>query len=245
MRRAAILAVWAMTSFALAAADTELLQASKSPDDLARYIESHRNFDWRPLWRALELSGTPLLPCEAPLQCATEQIKITVPPQTVVAIHLPAGAVVYIRYFRDERSGWRRDRAVTATMKNYPPRHTIIRLGTKPFLQISTQGVSGSVASSEVERWIDLTRPEFKPVFAFTPQAGQNRMGFDVSRVIRATAALKVQGLNETIEINLELEYAGLGPLGNARYIATSTARRESRTSPSATSKPPARHPSP
>jgi hypothetical protein len=221
MRRAAVLTVWAMTSFAHAAADTEILQASKSPSALARYIESHRNFDWRPLWAALGLSDAPILPCEEPFQCATEQIKVATPPQTVMAIHLPVGAVVYIRYIGDERTGWRRSGAITATIKNHPPRHTVIRVGTKPFLQISTQGVSGSDMSSEVEWWLDLTRPEFKPVFAFTPQGGQNRMGFGVSRIIRATATPKVQGPKETIEVNLELEYAGLGPLGKIRYIAT------------------------
>jgi hypothetical protein len=221
MRRAAVLTMWAMTSFARAAADTEILQASKSPSALARYIESHRNFDWRPLWRALELSDTPILPCEEPFQCATEQIKVAAPPQTVMAIHLPAGAVVYIRYFGDDRKGWRRAGAITATIKNHPPRHSVTRVGTKPFLHISTQGVSGSDMSSEVEWWLDLTRPEFEPAFAFTPQGSQHRMGFGVSRVIRATATPKVQGPKETIEVNLELEYAGLGPLGKTRYIAT------------------------
>lgn len=221
MLRAAVLTVWAMTSFAHAAAESELLQASKSPSALARYIESHRNFDWRPFWRALALSDTPILRCEGPFDCATEQIKVTSPSQTVLAIHLPAGAVVYIRYIGDERKGWRRAGAITATIKNHPPRHSVIRVGTKPFLQISTQGVSGSDISSEVEWWLDLTRPEFKPAFAFTPQGGQNRMGFGVSRAIRATASPKVQGPNETIEVNLELEYAGLEPLGKTRYIAT------------------------
>lgn len=209
-----------MIALAHAAADTELLQASKSPNGLARYIESHRNFDWRPLWRALELSDTPILPCEAQLQCATEQIKLTVPPQTVVAIHLPAGAVVYIRYIGDERKGWRRAGAIAATIKNHPPRHSVIRVGTKPFLQFSEQGVSGSDISSELEWWIDLTRPEFEPVFGFTPQGRQNRMGFGVSRIIRATATPKVQGTTETIEVNLELEYAGLETLGKTNYIA-------------------------
>lgn len=53
MRGIAVLTVWAMTALAHAAADPGLLPTSNSPNELARYIESHRNFDWQPLWRNL------------------------------------------------------------------------------------------------------------------------------------------------------------------------------------------------
>lgn len=108
-------------------------------------------------------------------------------------------------------------------VKNYGGRYEISRVGEKPFLRISSQGANGSDIDSETETWSDLTQSDFKPVFGFTVQGTEHRMGIGVSREIRATATYGGDIPSETINLDLEVRYL-LGyhaDLGFARYRAT------------------------
>lgn len=91
----------------------------------------------------------------------------------------------------------------------------------KPFLRVSEQGYSGSGLSSEVEHWIDLSRPEFDPVFSFTPQGVEHRLGFGISRTVHAHA---IADRDETIRVVVTLRYTGYAEsieLGRAELTAT------------------------
>jgi hypothetical protein len=92
-----------------------------------------------------------------------------------------------------------------------------------PFLRISGQGASGSDVDSEIETWFDLTQTGFEPVFRYTVQGSENRMGVGVSRRIRATAWSDFDTNAETIRLNLEVRYSSSydTDLGFAEYEAT------------------------
>jgi hypothetical protein len=129
---------------------------------------------------------------------------------------------VYLRYFGSEDKGWRVGGSYAAPIKNYPRRHGIARVGGKPFLQIASQGVTGSDVSSEIENWFDLSQPSLEPAFSFAPQGHQNRLGFGVSRTIHASASPGAIGPTETIELILEVRYSGFEiDLGAGEYSAT------------------------
>jgi len=75
---------------------------------------------------------------------------------------------------------------------------------------------------ARVEVWIDLTQPDLQPVFAFSPQGHQDRLGFGISRTIHASASPKVIGQMETINVYLEVRYSGSDvELGRGEYSAT------------------------
>ncbi len=216
---ATIILSW--VAFAQNAPDPELERAAKSPYDLARYIDSHTGFDWEPLWKSLGVADASLLPCERSGDCSTELITVLEPRQTILVIDTPWNTEVYIRYLGNESGGWRRAGAYEALIKNYPRRHEMTHLGGKPFLRVASQGVSGSDVSSEEEVWIDLTQPDLQPVFAFSPQGHQSRLGFGISRTIHASASPRVIGQVETIDVYLEVRYSGFDvDLGLGEYSA-------------------------
>jgi hypothetical protein len=128
----------------------------------------------------------------------------------------------YLR-FLENGPRWRYAGTQSAMVKNYGGRHEVSRVADKPFLRISSQGANGSGIDSEIETWFDLTLPDFEPVFGFTVQGAEHRMGIGVSREVRATAAYSGDIPSETINLDLEVRYL-LGytiDLGFARYRAT------------------------
>ncbi len=199
MYRFASIVLVSSVAFAQTAPAPEIVRAAKSPYDLARYIDSHVGFEWGPLWNALGVGGS-LRPCENSGDCSTELITVLDPPQTILVIDTPWETEVYVRYLGSEKEGWRQAGAHSAFIKNYPRRHSMTRVGKQPFLRVASQGVSGSGVSSEVEQWFDLSRPEFKPVFSFTSQGSQNRLGFGLNRELHAFASPGINGQFETIE---------------------------------------------
>ena len=171
MRRSILLFAFCLAASAQPSA--ELARASKSPYDLARYIDAHTGFSWEPLWQALGIGDSDaryLFPCEKRTDCTSELITFLDPDQTIV--HIQAGVTwdTYLRYLGTPAAGWRFAGAYTPTFRYFPRRHETLRLGKKPFLRVSTQGVNGSDVGSEIENWFDLTEPDFKPVFSFSPQ---------------------------------------------------------------------------
>lgn len=220
MRRAAALFTLALAALGQPAPDADLLKAADNPAALADYIDTHLDFDWEPLWKAVGLKDAGLLACERSLACYTELLRVADPPQTILAIRMPAGNVAYIRYLGDDRTGWRLSGAYAATTRNYPPRQELAFIGARPFLRLSSQGVSGSDVSSEIEEWIDLSRTEFEPVFDFSPQGGERRF-FGVGREIKSTARAKTNGAAETIEVNVDILFFGLAGLNRVHYLAT------------------------
>jgi hypothetical protein len=99
-------------------------------------------------------------------------------------------------------------------------RYGISRTPGKSFLRVSIQGANGSNWDSEIETWFDLSLPDFTPVFAFTVQGSDNRMGLGISREIHAS----VLGSDpDTVDLDVEVRYSSRYDLdlGFASYRAT------------------------
>lgn len=204
-------------------ADDELGRATRNPYDLASFISSHPNFQWAPLWKALHVADPPDIGgCdEQPNRlCSVDLITLFKPSQVILAIAgMPSDT--YLRFLQDS-SGWRYSGSHNTYRKNFAEKHQISRIGGKPFLRVSQQGASASNWDSEVEQWLDLSRPEFVPVFAFTVQGNENRMGFGVSRRVHAYAVPGPDHSPETLSVHLEVWYTMHydRPLGFAKYDA-------------------------
>jgi len=220
MARLAALIVLLIPSCVHSQPNTQLdeLSRTSSPYDLARYIDSHTGFEWESLWRAMGITDPPSMqPCEPPGNSCTVHLFTEFQPTQVILVVENWPFSAYLR-FRADGTAWRYAGAFEAYHKNYPPRHEITRMNDKTFLRISNQGASGSDIDSEVESWLDLSLPGFRPVFGFTVQGRENRFGFGVSRRVHANA--RPGFAEETIELDLEVHYSMYEDrdLGFARY---------------------------
>ena len=166
---------------ALAGTDEDLAQAAKSPYDIARFVDTHIAFRWEPLWKALGIENDGevfMQPCgesSGRRDCFEELITVLDPFQVILVLrHNFVEPEVYLRFLRtsgpDNPGPWTFGGYYSPLVKYFEPRHRTLRLGKKPFLVVTEQGVSGSDWSSEVEEWMDLTLPEFEPVFSLTTQ---------------------------------------------------------------------------
>jgi hypothetical protein len=228
--RSALLLLSCLAASAQPTAD--LVQASKSPYDLARFIDSHTGFDWNPLWKTLGIGDSDaryLFPCENRGSCTTELIVFLDPDQTILHIHDGAVWDTYLRYLGTPNSGWRFSGAFTPMFRYFPQRHETARVGNKPFLKISTQGVNGSDWGSEIEKWFDLTQPDFAPVFSFSPQGwGLDYLGgppvIRVNHSYHTYAYVDSNDPGETINLSIDISFkAGDDTseydLGSATYV--------------------------
>jgi hypothetical protein len=137
---------------ASAQSSDDLARASKSPYNLARYIDSHLGFRWEPLWTALGVvdKDVNLFPCETRGDCTTELITFLDPDQTILHVQDGAAWDTYLRYVGTPTTGWRfagsfnpmfryfprRPRNAPAREQTIPANHharrkTVAKLGTK------------------------------------------------------------------------------------------------------------------
>lgn len=172
----------------------DIASVSKSPLDLARYVESHADVDWRALFAALRVPQREhwVPPCGARGDDPRSAQVVTVldPDQQIVIIHSGLLAVddVYLRYMK-QGQGWRFAGAFSAYVKNYPRRYEVFRFNSKPFLKIaSDHSQTGFFLLQEVEDWFDLTQPGFDPVFSFTAEGSSRPLCFAVRQTVTAHA---------------------------------------------------------
>jgi len=157
---------------AAASVDEELVQAAKSPYDIARFVDTHISFQWEPLWKTLGLENDGDLftePCE---RGCSEELVTVLDPFQVILILRHDWREVYLRFLRktgpDNSGPWEFGGYYSPLVKYFEPRHHTLRFGKKPFLIVTEQGVSGTGVASEVDAWLDLTLPKFEPVFSLT-----------------------------------------------------------------------------
>jgi hypothetical protein len=193
---------------------TDLVLASKSPYDLARFIGSHTGFDWKPMWKALGVEAADagnLFPCEDRSRCTTELLTFRGPDQTILRIH-DGPWDSYLRYLGTRGGGWRFSGAFSPMSRYFPPRHETLRVGNKRFLRISDQGVNGSGWGSEYEEWFNLTQPDFAPVFTFSPQGwGLDYMDDKtlqrVDHSYHEYASVQLDEPSETIRLSIHISF--------------------------------------
>jgi hypothetical protein len=179
--------ILASVAFAQNAPGPDIVRAAKSPYGLARYINSHDEIDWAPLWRALGIDVKLGLPCS--MNCAAELIVIENPEQVILIVNAFLAFDVYLRFEKGETGEWRVTGKYYANVwDGNPHRHEIVRAGSTQFLLVSTHGGHGSGLDEEMEDWLDLSRPSFEPVFSYAVRGHEDAMGFGISREIEAVA---------------------------------------------------------
>jgi Carboxypeptidase regulatory-like domain len=204
-----------------------IAQAVKSPQALALFLESNRTIDWTLVRRALGLDEAWIAPCgdhfpAADSPCSVTSESVAKPDQAILVVRGGdlSYAVEYLRYLQNRNGGWQFAGEKNAYQRNSPSHHRIMQFGDKPFLAISSDLSQNGMASQQVlEEWFDLTKPDFKPVFSFTPEGGQSRYGFGVGRTINAAYALSNRANIETIQVTLTVHFNGVGFDQEATYI--------------------------
>ncbi len=173
MRYRALLPVLVLSSCAFAGVDEDLAQAAKSPYDIARFVDTHPTFDWAPLWKALGINENlvQLQSCGEGQECSEELITI-LPFQVIVLLRGGNShwEEVYLRFRRPggpELPGpWSFAGCYSNVLRQYEPKHELIRFGSKPFLLISGTQQDAGVGWRGVEQaWFDLTTAKLEPVF--------------------------------------------------------------------------------
>jgi hypothetical protein len=210
------LAVFALVALSLNGQPAQFARAAKNPYDLAKYLGQQGSFPWPLVWQALRVSEPPSSPLCEP--CSIDVITVQ-PSQAILAIESwPVD--IYLR-FQENQSMWQYTGAYTAFRKNYPSRYEVSRVGGKPFLRVSIQGANGSNWDSEMEEWFDLSQKTFEPVFGFTVQGTENRMGFGVSRSVQAIAIS--DGSADEIKLRVRIRFSAYHEtdLGSVDYDAT------------------------
>src|SRR5271157_4992863 len=69
--------------------DAELAQAAKSPYDIARFVDTHKTFEWTPLWKALGITDNAARLMRSEEQgetCSEDLITVLDPPQVIVLL---------------------------------------------------------------------------------------------------------------------------------------------------------------
>ena len=159
----------ALVLFAQAAPaqDDELVRAAKSPYDLARFVASHPDHDWRQFFKSLGVEA-PVCGKQNPMAsgCEAELISVVDPDQTILLLSGGSNFDAYLRYFGRPGGPWTYAGLQLAHLWNHPRRHELRRAGGVPFLLVWAQGIRGSGVDEEREIWYDLTQPRWKEVFS-------------------------------------------------------------------------------
>ena len=213
--------VLSSVAFAQTAPDTDVVLAAKSPITLARYVESHPIVDWKHLRSALGVKESPywIAPCgsdfpAAESGCSAEIVTLANPGQAILIIRGGdfSYTVEYLRYCQDSMGAWRFTGGYSASKRNGPSHHEVMRFGGKPFLKVSSnRDQAGGAIVQQLEEWFDLTQPDFEPVFSFTPDGSEGRFGLGVSRSIHARTSLSQASGVERIDLFLDVHFEGIG----------------------------------
>jgi hypothetical protein len=193
--------------------NAEIGALAASPYELAKFVETHANFDWKPLWRALNMKDEELfLPvCDEAFRgvpaCSSEIINVADRRQLILVLeHRSSQFAVFLRYRSVGTDVWQFSGAYQPFVKYFPPEHRLTRFGAKPFLVVTGQGNAGTGVSSKIESWMDLTREGLAPVLAFTSEghysplpegiwrsSGGSVVAMDTEPVERITVAFHIE----------------------------------------------------
>ncbi len=163
--------LFASIAFAQSDVDAELAKAAKSPYDLARFVDSHQEFDVAALWKAL---GAKSLLAGPRCRFTEELISVVNPFQVIVHLHdirrnfVMSIFVIGVRAERRNEHVAIRGAVCKRGQRYYEPHQEVRHIGPKPYFLATEQGVSGSDWGSQIENWFDLTLPTFEPVLRLT-----------------------------------------------------------------------------
>jgi hypothetical protein len=226
MLRVAVAIVLSSLASAQTKREPDIIHASKSPFLLARYVESHKVFDWNAVFGALGTRDPELVlpPCGANAHdpCSTQIVTVFNPDQAILILqsgNTPSNDV-YLRYLEDANGAWRFAGERRAFIQHYSRRHEVMRFGNKPFLKISSdRSQPGGGFMQEVEDWFDLTQPDFEPVFSVTVGGNERRPPVGVGRSLSALCVIGQASARETIDVILHVQFVGTGLDLAAAYV--------------------------
>lgn len=215
----------AASALALAGQTPEIVEAARSPFALKRYVNTHEGFDWEPLWKSLPGPIGGFLPLCGRGDCVAETIVIAAPNQVIVMIeHRDSSMRAYLRYMPAPNATWKCTGAFFPLAKYFELSHRLAFGGEKPFLMITSQGISGSGVSSKIENWFDLTRPEFQPVFGYVVEGHYARTQPWLVRKVKGSAHFRATGVIEvdhSLTITLESDTGQSLPVTSRKHTYT------------------------
>lgn len=215
----------ALTSLAQA---QDIAAASNSPYDIAKFVETHHDFDWEPLWRALHVNPNEMfLPvCEQDFEgvapCSAELITVVDPLQMIVILEQQtSGFQVMLRYRTAGEGAWRFAGAYSPLVKYFHLEHHVTRFGSKPFFVTTSQGISGSGVSSKIELWFDLTRDPFEPALEFTAEGSYFPFPDGISRKTGGLVVSLTTQPVERIAVGYHVQFGAYGKSGKELPIVS------------------------
>ncbi|HTD43521.1 MAG TPA: hypothetical protein VK687_05045 [Bryobacteraceae bacterium] len=192
-----------------------LARAARSPYDIERFVATHNEYDWAPLWQALDIHDVSLPICtlgaESLAACSADVVSVFDPSQVIVVLrHAANSAEVYLRFIPvvgpDRSVRWRFAGHYQPKAAFFRPRYRVIVFNRKPFLIISGHGANAPDASSEFEEWLDLTARDLEPALRFTSK-GSQETEFGIRREVVATILSTQAARIETIRISREATF--------------------------------------
>ncbi len=220
-------------------AQQALARAANSPYDIERFVATHNQYDWAPLWQALDIHDVSLPACsqgsESLAACSADVISVFDPSQVLVILRHAAYAVeVYLRFMpsisADRSVKWRFAGHYQPRASYFRPRYRLVVFDHKPFLILVGHVAGARDASGQVEQWLDLTAPELAPAFHYTSKASQeNKSGIrrEVTAVIASAQPAPVETIRVAREVTFFAEDSeGEIALGSQRAASIYTRRR-------------------
>ena len=192
-----------------------LARAARSPYDIVRFVSTHNEYDWAPLWQALDIHDASLPVCtlgsESLAACSADVVSVFDPSQVIVVLrHAAHAAEVYLRFIPvvgpNRSVQWRFAGHYQPQAAFFRPRYRVVVFDRKPFLIIDGHGASATDASSEFEEWLDLTADGLEPALHFTSKGSQETQ-FGIRREVTAAILSAQTALVETIRISREAAF--------------------------------------
>jgi hypothetical protein len=120
--------------------------------------------------------------------------------------------IEHLRYLREPKEGWRFAGEIIAEGHYEAGTHRIIRLGSKPFLIVSTdRSQNGMSIQQKWEEWFDLTLADLDPAFSFTTDGSSMPFGFAVWRDFKSRLVFSATPAAERVNVTLDMHLAGQG----------------------------------
>jgi hypothetical protein len=203
----------------------DLASSAASPYDLAKYVKTHSDIDWGPLWAKLGVNPAVIfLPLHDP--CSATVIKVESPAQTIVALQAKtSGFEVFLDYVRSGGHAWRFKGAYSPFVKYFPATDRIAHFGTKVFLLVTGQGEAGTGLSTHYQEWIDLTSERFEPVFGFTPEGDKSSLGQGVERTESGRVVAVDLGQRQSITVEYRMRFTYVPDEGRPQSLGVRSDR--------------------
>jgi hypothetical protein len=248
VRRSLVLAVLAAISLSSPvssrADDDDLAKAARSPFQLERFLRTHTGFDWKVLWKALDISDkneTPFLgTCEEPGDCTAEMAWSDGSGTILRLNHTRSDFSVFLRFHREGQlnplqDNWKFLGYYQPNVKYFRPVHRVLSVEGLRLLSITEQGGAGSGLSVELNNLFDLSRPGFTPVLSFVEHGHFSDLTSIPGREVSGFLASVEPGRPDVIKIHyIARHFAYDVPLGRtqADAVYTRTGRGKFRFDP-------------